>query len=147
MQYLHTMIRVSDLDASLDFYCDKLGLVEVNRYENEGGRFTLAFLAAPEDVGLALGRKAPLIELTYNWESDSRSTQYHNGNSSPRGFGHIGISVPDVYAACDWFKQNGVEFVKQPDDGVMKGLAFIKDPDGYWIEILESESCAHLCLG
>ncbi len=126
MQYLHTMIRVSDLDASLDFYCDKLGLVEVNRYENEGGRFTLAFLAAPEDVELALERKAPLIELTYNWDTED----YSGG----RNFGHLAFRVDDIYGLCQRLADAGITINRPPRDGRM---AFVRSPDGISIELLQ----------
>ena len=126
MQYLHTMIRVSDLDASLDFYCDKLGLVEVNRYENEGGRFTLAFLAAPEDVELARERKAPLIELTYNWDTED----YPGG----RSFGHLAFRVDDIYGLCQRLADAGITINRPPRDGRM---AFVRSPDGISIELLQ----------
>lgn len=93
MRYLHTMVRVSDLDASLDFYCDKLGLVEVSRNDYEQGRFTLVFLAAPGDAGRAADEKAPMVELTYNWDKE----EYGGG----RNFGHLAYRVDDIYAACE----------------------------------------------
>ena len=114
--------------------------------------FTLYFLgylresdeAVPEDpvkrTDYAFRQKA-MLELTHNWGTENEEgLPYHNGNSNPRGFGHIGITVPDVYVASKRFEEQGIEFVKKPDDGSMKGLAFIKDPDGYWIEILSAST-------
>ena len=126
MQYLHTMIRVSDLDASLDFYCDKLGLVEMSRYDNEGGRFTLVFLAAPDDVELARERKAPMVELTYNWDPED----YAGG----RNFGHLAYRVDDIYGLCAKLTDAGITINRPPRDGRM---AFIRSPDGISIELLQ----------
>ncbi|MEL7025129.1 MAG: VOC family protein [Pseudomonadota bacterium] len=127
MQYLHTMLRVSDLDAALHFYCDLLGLAQVNRYENEKGRFTLVFLAAPEDVELARERKAPLVELTYNWDPED----YQGG----RNFGHLAYRVPDLYALCQKLLDAGVTINRPPRDGHM---AFVRSPDGISIELLQA---------
>ena len=147
MRYLHTMVRVSDLDESLRFYCEGLGLKEISRMDSEKGRFTLIFLATPEDVeaagypgGVYTGSKIPeglpCVELTHNWGTeDDPEFSYHNGNEDPRGFGHIGFAVPDLEAACARFEELGVSFVKRPQDGKMHNIAFIRDPDGYWIEI------------
>lgn len=126
MQYLHTMVRVSDLEASLDFYCNKLGLEEVNRYDNEGGRFTLVFLAAPQDVARAKEDKAPLVELTYNWDRE----EYQGG----RNFGHLAYRVDDIYAACRRLMDGGVVINRPPRDGYM---AFVRSPDGVSIELLQ----------
>lgn len=147
-----TMLRVRDPKVSVAFYQDVLGMTLLDRYDFEGMQFSLYFMgylapgeSIPSDKGeraqWVFGRPA-LIELTHNWgsESDPAFAGYHNGNSDPRGFGHIGISVPDVNAASARFESLGVEFVKRPDDGKMKGIAFIKDPDGYWIEILSPQS-------
>lgn len=127
MQYLHTMVRVKDLDQSLDFYCNKLGLVETRRYENEKGRFTLVFLAAPGDVELAKDRKAPLVELTYNWDTED----YKGG----RNFGHLAYRVENIYETCENLKNAGVTINRPPRDGYM---AFIKSPDGISIELLQA---------
>ncbi|KAF4371505.1 hypothetical protein G4B88_008220 [Cannabis sativa] len=123
-----TMFRIKDPKLSLDFYSRVLGMSLLKRLDFPEMKFSLYFL----------GYEAT-IELTHNWgtESDPEFKGYHNGNSDPRGFGHIGITVDDTYKACERFENLGVEFVKRPDDGKMKGIAFIKDPDGYWIEIFD----------
>ena len=126
MQYLHTMIRVADLDASLDFFCDKLGLVELSRYDNDAGRFTLVFLAAPEDVDLARERKAPMVELTHNWDPE----EYTGG----RNFGHLAYRVDDIYALCQRLADAGITINRPPRDDRM---AFVRSPDGISIELLQ----------
>uniref|UniRef100_A0ACD5YZZ2 Uncharacterized protein n=1 Tax=Avena sativa TaxID=4498 RepID=A0ACD5YZZ2_AVESA len=143
-----TMFRVKDPKVSLDFYSRVMGMSLLKRLDFAEMKFSLYFLgyedlsAAPADpvqrTGWTFGQKAT-IELTHNWgtETDPEFRGYHNGNSDPRGFGHIGVTVDDVYKACERFERLGVEFVKKPDDGKMKGIAFIKDPDGYWIEIFD----------
>lgn len=127
MRYLHTMVRVKDLDAALDFYCAKLGLAEVRRMENAKGRFTLVFLAAPEDVEAARANSAPLVELTYNWDTED----YQAG----RNFGHLAYSVEDIYAACQRLADGGVTINRPPRDGHM---AFVRSPDGVSIELLQA---------
>ncbi|MEX0810171.1 MAG: lactoylglutathione lyase [Dongiaceae bacterium] len=132
MRYLHTMVRVKDLDESLDFYCNKLGLAEVDRYESEKGRFTLVYLAAPTDVERAKKEAAPLVELTYNWDTED----YKGG----RNFGHLAFRVDDIYAACQRLLDKGVTINRPPRDGHM---AFVRSPDGISIELLqEGESLA-----
>jgi lactoylglutathione lyase len=126
VKYLHTMVRVADLDASLDFYCDKLGLVEVSRSESQGGRFTLVFLCAPEDREAALASKAPMVELTYNWDPED----YQGG----RNFGHLAYAVDDIYAVCQRLADGGVTINRPPRDGHM---AFVRSPDGISIELLQ----------
>ena len=126
MQYLHTMVRVRDLDEALDFYCNKLGLIEVDRYDNEKGRFTLVFLAAPEDVVRAKADKAPFIELTYNWDRED----YAGG----RNFGHLAYRVDNIYAFCRKLMDDGVTINRPPRDGRM---AFVRSPDGISIELLQ----------
>jgi len=126
MKYLHTMVRVGNLEAALDFFCDKLGLIETRRYENEAGRFTLVFLAASEDLESAKKDKAPLVELTYNWDEDS----YDGG----RNFGHLAYRVNNIYETCQSLMDKGVTINRPPRDGHM---AFIKSPDGISIELLQ----------
>jgi lactoylglutathione lyase len=126
MEYLHAMVRVSDLDQSLDFYCAKLGLVEISRASNEKGRFTLIFLAASGDADAARARKAPLVELTYNWDKED----YQGG----RNFGHLAYRVDDIYALCARLMHAGVVINRPPRDGHM---AFIRSPDGISIELLQ----------
>ena len=128
MRYLHTMVRVSDLDASLAFYCGALGLEEVRRMENEKGRFTLIFLATPHDARriAADGTESPVIELTYNWDEKN----YGGG----RNFGHLAFQVHDIYAACEKLMAAGVTINRPPRDGAM---AFIRSPDNISIELLQ----------
>jgi lactoylglutathione lyase len=126
MRYLHTMLRVSDLDASLDFFCSKLGLVEVNRMESDKGRFTLVFLAAPKDVERARAEKAPLVELTWNWDPEELT--------GGRAFGHLAYRVDDIYRTCRQLMESGVTINRPPRDGHM---AFVRSPDGHSIELLQ----------
>jgi lactoylglutathione lyase len=126
MQYLHTMLRVGNLEQSLDFFCNKLGLVEISRQDHPDGRYTLVFLAAPGDVDAARERKAPMIELTHNWDE----TQYQGG----RNFGHVAYRVDDIYATCEKLEKAGVTINRPPRDGHM---AFIRTPDGISIELLQ----------
>lgn len=127
MKYLHTMVRASNLEETLDFYCDKLGLVEVNRHDSEGGRFTLVFLAAPEDVESAREGKSPLLEITWNWDPE----EYAGG----RNFGHLAYRVNDIYALCQKLMDAGVIINRPPRDGHM---AFVRSPDGISIELLQA---------
>ena len=127
MRYLHTMVRVADLDASLDFYCDKLGLVEFSRKEVEKGRFTLVFLCAPDDLEAAKESKAPLVELTWNWDPE----EYTGG----RNFGHLAYRVENIYEACQRLMEGGVTINRPPRDGHM---AFVRSPDGISIELLQA---------
>ncbi|HLM39602.1 MAG TPA: VOC family protein [Microvirga sp.] len=126
MEYLHTMVRVSNLEQSLDFFCNKFGLVEVRRIENEKGRFTLVFLAAPDDVEKSRDTRAPLLELTYNWDEH----EYSGG----RNFGHLAYRVDDIYETCRKLMEAGVTINRPPRDGYM---AFIKTPDNISIELLQ----------
>jgi lactoylglutathione lyase len=126
MNYLHTMIRVSDLDRTLGFFCTKLGFIEISRSENQKGRFTLVFLAAPGDAEAARWNKAPLVELTFNWDE--------RGYAGGRNFGHLAYRVEDIYALCDRLMQAGVTINRPPRDGHM---AFIRTPDGISIELLQ----------
>ncbi len=126
MRYLHTMVRARDLDETLDFYCTKLGLVEVNRYDSEQGRFTLVFLAAPGDVAAARENQSPFIEITWNWDTE----EYDGG----RNFGHLAYRVDNIYDTCQHLMDNGVTINRPPRDGHM---AFIRSPDGISIELLQ----------
>ena len=129
MRYLHTMLRVRDLDAALKFYCDALGLKETSRKENEKGRFTLVFLAATQDEGLVKqspGRGAPLVELTWNWDEEKYGED--------RFFGHLAYEVDDIYATCERLSKLGIVINRPPRDGQM---AFIRSPDLHSIELLQ----------
>ena len=132
MQYLHTMVRVTDLETSLDWYCNKLGLVETNRYENEAGRFTLVFLAAPGDQPAAGESKSPLVELTHNWPDENGATETYTGG---RNFGHLAFRVDNIYDTCQKLQDAGVTINRPPRDGHM---AFVKSPDGISIELLQA---------
>ena len=126
MRYLHTMVRVRDLDASLRFYCDLLGLQEVRRTENEAGRYTLVFLAAPRNLEQSAAERAPEVELTYNWDPED----YAGG----RNFGHLAYKVDDIYAACQRFMDAGVVVNRPPRDG---NMAFVRSPDAISVELLQ----------
>lgn len=126
MRYLHTMVRVTDLDASLRFYCDLLGLAETRRMENEVGRFTLVFLAAPADRARSEAERSPEVELTFNWDPEP----YDGG----RNFGHLAYKVADIHAACHRLMDGGVTINRPPRDGRM---AFVRSPDGISIELLQ----------
>jgi len=129
MEYLHTMVRVSDLGKSLHFYCDLLGLQEISRNENEKGRYTLVFLAAPGDADATRDMKRPLVELTYNWD-----TEDYGG---ARNFGHLAFRVDDIYATCQRLMDGGVVINRPPRDGHM---AFVRSPDNISIELLQAGS-------
>ena len=126
MRYLHTMVRVSDLDASLRFWCDHLGLSEVRRMDHEAGRFTLVFLAASKDLDRSAADRSPELELTYNWDPE----EYTGG----RNFGHLAYRVDDIYALCQKLQDNGVTINRPPRDG---NMAFVKSPDGISVELLQ----------
>ncbi|KAI3683563.1 hypothetical protein L1987_84071 [Smallanthus sonchifolius] len=154
-----TMYRIKNPKDSLKFYSDVLGMRLLKKLDFPDMKFSLYFLGyvTQEEISSAadkdptertqwtFGQKAT-IELTHNWdtENDSRFQGHHNGNSEPRGFGHIGITVDDTYKACKRFENLNVTFVKKPDEGKMKGIAFIKDPDGYWIEIFDRENITNV---
>jgi lactoylglutathione lyase len=126
MRYLHTMVRVADLDRALDFYVDKLGLEEVSRFNNPAGRFTLVFLAAPDDVEAAKDKRAPMVEITHNWDPED----YQGG----RNFGHLAYQVDDIYQTCARLKDGGVTINRPPRDGHM---AFVRSPEGISVELLQ----------
>jgi len=145
-----TMLRIKNPEVTLDFYTRILGMTLVRKLDFAEMNFSLYFLAALEPEELknwsaetnertvqTFGRPA-MLELTYNWGSEKEADLvYHNGNDEPKGFGHIGFAVPNLDAACQRFDELGVSYVKRPEDGKMNDLAFIRDPDGYWIEIFE----------
>ncbi|WP_081111744.1 lactoylglutathione lyase [Bdellovibrio bacteriovorus] len=144
----HTMLRVRDPQASLRFYTDVLGMTLLRKLDFADWKFSLFFLAyVPEGTAIpqdneknaayTFGREA-VLELTHNWGTESEeTTPYHNGNTEPRGFGHICISVPDIRQACARFEKMGVNFQKKLGEGGMKNIAFIKDPDNYWVEVVQ----------
>ena len=126
MRYLHTMVRVTNIEQSLDFYCQKLGMQEVMRREDQAGRYTLVFLAAPDDKSKATSERAPLLELTFNWDPE----KYGEG----RNFGHMAFEVDDIYATCDRLMKAGVTINRPPRDGRM---AFVRSPDNISVELLQ----------
>lgn len=126
MKYLHTMLRVTNIEESLDFYCNKLGLVEIRRKDVPEGKFTLIFLAAPEDENTAIETRSPEIELTYNWDPEN----YDKG----RNFGHLAFSVKNIYETCQKLMDAGVTINRPPREGRM---AFVKSPDNISIELLQ----------
>ena len=126
MRYLHTMVRVTDLEEAMAFYCGKLGLVEVRRRESEAGRFTLVYLAAPQDLANAKASNAPILELTCNWDRED----YGGG----RNFGHLAFEVDDIYAFCARLMEGGIVINRPPRDGYM---AFVRSPEGISIELLQ----------
>ena len=126
MQYLHTMVRVKDLDESLKFYCDQLGMVQISRYDSDAGQFTLIMLAAPGDAVRAKEDKAPMIELTYNWDGET----YSGG----RNFGHLAFRVDNIYETCQSLMEAGITINRPPRDGHM---AFVRSPDNISIELLQ----------
>lgn len=132
MKYLHTMVRISDLDESLDFYCNKLGMKEVHRYDSEAGRFTNIFLSAADDVAQTEGKpsteRAPVLELTYNWDPED----YKGG----RNFGHLAFAVDNIYETCATLMEAGVTINRPPRDGQM---AFIRSPDMISVELLQKD--------
>jgi len=144
----HTMLRITDPARSLEFYGRVLGMRLAGRVDFDDWRFSLYFLQAPGQVPATDGTPATvfgrpgLLELTHNWGSEADGTTVHSGNSEPKGFGHVCIAVPDLAAACARFEALGVPFQKRPDEGGIKDIAFIRDPDGYWIEIVQPDRMA-----
>lgn len=147
-----TMLRIADPVRTLDFYTRVMGMTLLKKLDFPDMKFSLYFLTHGEDfsdisnddserTAQTFGRPA-MLELTHNWDDTPDNTQYHNGNSDPRGFGHIGFHVPDLEGACQRFEDLGVPFQKKLSDGKMNNIAFIKDPDGYWIEIFNASRMA-----
>lgn len=154
----HTMLRVKDPQRSLDYYTRIFGMCVLRRLDFPEMAFSLYFLALPapgetipettEERTVWTFSQRGVLELTHNWGSeDDASCQYHDGNREPQGFGHICICVPDLDAAVAWLDENGVEYVKRPDQGRMPDVAFVKDPDGYWIEVIEPARLGRLGMG
>lgn len=145
----HTMLRVKDPERALAFYTRIFGMRLLRKLDFPEMKFSLYFLArpaaeaVPEDAGERMAwtfAQRGVLEFTHNWGTeDDPEQRYHNGNDQPQGFGHICFSVPDLEAAVRWFDDNGVEFVKRPDQGKMKNVVFVKDPDGYWIEVVQPD--------
>lgn len=148
--FQQTMLRVKDPKVSLDFYTRVMGMRLLRKFHFPEMKFSLYFLGFEEEGSIPndsdertkwLCAQKATLELTHNWGTESDpDVKYHSGNSEPKGFGHIGFTVPDVEKSCERFEKLGVTFVKKPNDGKMKGIAFVKDPDGYWIEILNGEN-------
>jgi lactoylglutathione lyase len=126
LRYLHTMVRVTNLEQSLDFYCTQLGLQELRRTDNEKGRYTLVYLSAPDDKERAVAGRAPLLELTFNWDPE--------GYGQARNFGHLAFEVDNIYATCERLRQSGTIINRPPRDGRM---AFVRSPDNISIELLQ----------
>lgn len=151
----HSMLRIKDPAVSLDFYTRVFGMRVLRKLDFPEMKFSLYFLqraasdeAAPEDVGERTAwtfAQRGILELTHNWGTETDADfKYHDGNAQPQGFGHICFSVPDLDGAVRWFDENQVVYVKRPEQGKMKDVAFIKDPDGYWIEIVEAARLKNL---
>ncbi len=134
MRYLHAMLRVNDLEKAIDFFCGVLGMIELRRRDSKNGRYTLVFLATPEDAERAQIYQSPTIELTYNWDTE----EYTGG----RNFGHLAFEVDDVYATCQKLIDAGVTINRPPKDGRM---AFVKTPDGISLELLQKGESLHPC--
>ncbi|CDU25848.1 probable glyoxylase I [Sporisorium scitamineum] len=131
----HVMLRVKDPKVSLDFYENVLGMELIDKHD--GGDFTLYFLAYQHQKGVSRGEREAVLELTHNHGTENDANfSYHNGNQEPKGFGHLCVSVDDIHKACDRFEKLGVKFQKKLTDGKMRNIAFILDPDNYWIEII-----------
>jgi lactoylglutathione lyase len=154
----HSMLRVKDPSVSLDFYTRVLGMSVLRKLDFPEMKFTLYFLArldeeesVPEEQGERMAwtfSQRGILEFTHNWGTETDPEfRYHDGNAQPQGFGHICFSVPDLQAAVKWFDENEVTFVKRPEQGKMRNVAFIKDPDGYWIEIVQADLLKKLGQG
>ncbi|MEL6487411.1 MAG: lactoylglutathione lyase [Pseudomonadota bacterium] len=151
----HTMLRVKDPEKSLEFYCGVLGMTLLHKIDFAPGEFSLYFLGftqdedeVPEDPAAAgeyVFSRPGVLELTHNWGTEEQDGPvYHDGNEEPQGFGHIALDVPDLAAAVAHFDAHGVEYQKRPEEGTMKHIAFIKDPDGYWVEILSAKAMGQM---